>query len=311
MSAHYDSTAHYFDALSISSLGSHDLIEQEFEQELNRSRDQREQSSVYRDQNSLIEGSSQTSRLEKIEKIEFYQRLQDLDELTEKFLSEKLEKKLQLQCEKNFYSDIEPKKIQEYEFKIPMTYCSNDVLVVEVTCIPNCMTDDTEFWIEEHSRTPMTHHSLECSLKKKRMLSDDKNVTSTIDFKVRADFYRIFYFCCCFCCFFFFFVFVFLFVFGVIFLVFFRCYFVVVIFFIAVISIIIIIIIIVFIMIIIIIIIIILFYSFFIFYFITHYYFQFFRIFFSPTIICSIHYTTARTHTYLQLPTESFPEFMS
>ena len=75
--------AHYFDALSISSLGSDGMQEQS------------------------IVGSTQT--------VELYQRLQDLDDMTSKFL---LERRVSLHPDHDSFSDVELSCSQEFELKI-------------------------------------------------------------------------------------------------------------------------------------------------------------------------------------------------
>ena len=146
----------YFDALSISSLGSDGL------------------------QEHSIVGSVQT--------VELYQRLQDLDELTAKFLGER---RVVLNPDHDSFSDIEINCCQEFELKISNSFSSNDVLTLSVLCIPDCMNDDTEFWIDENCRPPVKHHALELGLKRKRNFNSTHERNTTLDFKVNV---------CCFSC---------------------------------------------------------------------------------------------------------------
>jgi hypothetical protein len=113
---------HYFSGLSISSLDSDEMLEQS---EL---------------------GSTQTAEL--------YQRLSDLEELTSNLI---LERPITLQSEHDSFTDIEINESQDFEFKLLNTFNSNEVLVINVLCIPDCMVDDTEFWIDETSRPPIRY----------------------------------------------------------------------------------------------------------------------------------------------------------
>ena len=142
--------AHYFDALSISSLGSDGMQEQS------------------------IVGSTQT--------VELYQRLQDLDEMASKFL---LERRVSLNPDHDSFSDVELSCSQEFELKISSSFTSNDIVALSVTCIPDCMLDGTEFWIDENSRPATKHHHLELSLKRKRNFNAAHDKNMILDFKVR------------------------------------------------------------------------------------------------------------------------------
>lgn len=142
--------AHYFDALSISSLGSDGMQEQS------------------------IVGSTQT--------VELYQRLQDLDELTSNFL---LDRRVSLHTDHDSFSDVELNCSQEFELKISSSFTSNDIVALTVTCIPDCMIDGTEFWIDENSRPPTKHHPLELSLKRKRNFNSAHDKNMALDFKVK------------------------------------------------------------------------------------------------------------------------------
>jgi hypothetical protein len=139
----------YFDALSISSLGSDGMQEQS------------------------MAGSIQT--------VELYQRLQDLDELTAKFLGDR---RVILQNDHDSFSDIEINCSQDFELKVSNNFSSNDVLALSVQCIPDCMNGDTEFWINESARPPVKHHALELGLKRKRNFNSTHERNAALDFKV-------------------------------------------------------------------------------------------------------------------------------
>lgn len=139
----------YFDALSISSLGSDGMQEQS------------------------MAGSIQT--------VELYQRLQDLDELTAKFLGNK---RVTLQNDCDSFSDIEINSSQDFDLKVSNNFSSNDILTLSVMCIPDCMNDDTDFWIDENARPPVKHHDLELVLKKKRNFNSTHERNSILDFQV-------------------------------------------------------------------------------------------------------------------------------
>ena len=139
----------YFDALSISSLGSDGMQEQS------------------------MAGSIQT--------VELYQRLQDLDELTAKFLGDK---RVTLHNEHDSFSDIEINCGQDFELKVPNNFSSNDILALSVLCIPDCMNGEADFWIDESARPLVKHHDLELVLKRKRNFNSTHERNSVLDFQV-------------------------------------------------------------------------------------------------------------------------------
>lgn len=138
---------HYFSGLSISSLDSDEMLEQS---EL---------------------GSTQTAEL--------YQRLSDLEELTSNLI---VERPIILHSEHDSFTDLEINESQDFEFKLLNTFNSNEVLVINVLCIPDCMVDDTEFWIDETSRPPIRHHPLELTMKRKKGSSIKEELS--LNFKV-------------------------------------------------------------------------------------------------------------------------------
>ena len=139
----------YFDALSISSLGSDGMQEQS------------------------LAGSIQT--------VELYQRLQDLDELTSKFLGDK---RVALHNDHDSFSDIEISCSQDFELKVANNFSSNDILALSVSWIPDCMNDDAEFWIDENARPMVKHHDLDLVLKRKRNFNSTHERNSVLDFQV-------------------------------------------------------------------------------------------------------------------------------
>jgi hypothetical protein len=122
--------SHYLSGLSISSLDSDEMLEQ-----------------------SDI-GSTQTAEL--------CQRLQDLEEHTANFL---LERPIALNMEHDSFTDIDLKCSKDFEFKIS-DFRPSDVLSLSVLCIPDCMIDNPEFWVDE--RPVVRHRPLELILKRKR-----------------------------------------------------------------------------------------------------------------------------------------------
>jgi hypothetical protein len=103
-------------------------------------------------------GSQQTMLL--------YQRLERIEELTANVLSER---PVLLQAGHDTFADVEPKCTHDFEMKLPSTFTTTDVVVVTVQCIPDCMIDDSEFWMDEHARPPVRHHPLELTLARKKV----------------------------------------------------------------------------------------------------------------------------------------------
>ena len=103
-------------------------------------------------------GSNQTILL--------YQRLERIEELTAHVL---LERPHVLQAGHDAFAEIEPKCTQDFEIKLPSTFSTTDVVLLTISCIPDCMVDDNEFWMDDSVRPPIRHHPLELTLTRKKI----------------------------------------------------------------------------------------------------------------------------------------------
>ena len=110
--------------------------------------------------------ANDTHTIDSNQTVLLYQRLERIEELTAHVL---LERPHVLQAGHDAFAEIEPKCTQDFEIKLPSTFSTTDVVLLTIVCIPDCMVDDNEFWLDDSVRPPIRHHPLELTLTRKKI----------------------------------------------------------------------------------------------------------------------------------------------